>query len=794
MSKAKNITLLDGAMGTRLMAAGMPLGARPEVFGMKNPDIISGIHRQYIDAGSDVIYTNTFGANARKLKDTGFKAAEVIKANVDTAVRTAKEASGAVKVALDIGPIGEMMAPLGSLEFDEAYDIFTEMVIAGEEAGADLVIFETFSDLYEVKAGVLAALENTQLPIWVTMSFEADGRTFTGTTVEAMAVMLDALPVEAMGINCSLGPDEIYPLIKRMSEWTDKPLIAKPNAGLPDPLTGEYGIKACDFGPLLGKYVDLGVSVLGGCCGTAPEYIRSIADMLETKAAGENAPEEGRKIRRGVASYGPVAEFGKTLVIGERINPTGKKKLQAALSSRDYGYIMNLAIEQQEAGADILDINVGIPGIDEVQVMGEVVRAVQGVCGLPLMIDSTDPDVIEAGLRAVNGRAIVNSVNADEEVLANILPIVKHYGAAVVGLTMSKSGLPANAEERIGYAEKILSEALKMGIDRDDVLIDCLTLTISAQPEQVDETLRAMNHIHSKLQLHCLLGVSNISFGLPQRLNVTSSFLNIALYNGLDMPIVNPCQKEIMDTIASFRALSGEDKNCAAYIERFAADKEATAVKPDAPSGMDIEAAVLKGLKDETARITRELLKEKSEEDVINTKLIPALDVVGRKYEKNEFFLPQLINSANAACAGFDVVKEQIASRGQSETARGTIVLATVEGDIHDIGKNIVKVVLENYGYRIIDLGKDVPPEKVVAAVKEKDAGMVGLSALMTTTVSSMERTIAALRAAEEGGRHIPIMVGGAVLTAEHAARIGADHYAKDAMAAVNAANTVFEK
>ena len=626
------------------------------------------------------------------------------------------------------------MEPLGTLSFEEAYGIFAEMAAAGADAGADLVVFETMTDLYEVKAAVLAARENTNLPVWVTMSFEDSGRTFTGTTAAAMAATLDGLGVDAMGVNCSLGPAEIYPLIQEIRQWTDKPLIVKPNAGLPDPSTGQYSMNAAEFGAEMKSFADLGISILGGCCGTTPEFIAELS--------GFEAAEDIRPIRRrGVCSSGQMVEFGGIRVIGERINPTGKKRFQQALKEHDLNYIMEQAVEQADAGADILDINVGLPGLDEPAMMEDVVRAVQSVAPLPIQIDSSDPAAVEAGLRVCCGRAIVNSVNAEDETLDAVLPIVKKYGAAVVGLTMDRNGIPQSAEERFALAEKIVRAAEYAGIPREDVLIDCLTLTISAQQEQAAETLKAVRMVHERLGLHCVLGVSNISFGLPERKHVTVSFLTQAMCCGLDFPIVNPNQKEIMDAVFAFRALSGEDTQCGAYIARFA-DTPRQRKKPPVSSELTVETAVLKGLKQETKELTARLLESMSEMDVINQKLIPALDLVGEKYEKQEIFLPQLINSANAACAGFDLIKERIAERGGESVSKGKIIMATVEGDIHDIGKNIVRVVLENYGYQVIDLGRDVPAQKVVDTAIAEDVRLIGLSALMTTTVVSMKKNV----------------------------------------------------
>lgn len=775
------LILLDGAMGTMLQAAGLGLGERPELFGLEHPEVVEGVHRAYLEAGSRVLYANTFGANAHKLSGTGYTVEEVISANVSTARRVAGDRA---KVALDVGPIGELLEPLGTLSFEEAYEIYGQMVRAGEAAGADLVVFETMTDLAEVRAAVLAAREQSEkkLPIWVTMSFEASGRTFTGTTVACMTCTLSALGVDAMGINCSLGPKEILPLIREMGEWTAKPLIVKPNAGLPDPATGQYDMDAAEFARQMEAFTALGVHILGGCCGTTPAFIRALAGLEPAE------PEERPAPRQGVCSAGHMTELSGVRVIGERINPTGKKRFQQALRERDFNYIMERAIEQAEAGADILDINVGLPGIDEPEMMTQVVRAVQSVVDLPLQIDSSDPAAIEAGLRACTGRAIVNSVNAEPENLRRILPLVRKYGAAVVGLTMDKGGIPQSTGERLELARRIVQTALSYGIPKRDVLIDCLTLTISAQQDQAMETLKAVRAVHEQMGLHCVLGVSNISFGLPQRGNVTVSFLTQAMACGLDLPIVNPNQREVMDAVAAFRAISGEDADCGSYIARFARQAEEQK-SSGAPGGeMTVQDAILKGLKQETANLTARLLETMDELDVINQKLIPALDVVGERYEKQIIFLPQLINAANAACAGFDLIRDRIAARGGESVSKGKILLATVEGDIHDIGKNIVRVVLENYGYQVLDLGRDVPVQRVVEAAVAQDIRLVGLSALMTTTVESMRRTIAALR---ESGHPCKVFVGGAVLTPDYAREIGADYYAKDAKASADIAKEV---
>ena len=777
------LIILDGGMGTQLQAAGLPMGQAPELWNVTEPEKVTAVHRRYVEAGSKVLYTNTFGVNRLKTARIGRSVREL----VEGGVRCARAAAGteAVRVALDIGPLGQILEPLGTLKFEEAYDIFREIVEAGRDAGADLIVIETMSDLYEVKAAVLAARENSTLPVWVTMTFEAGGRTFVGTTVSAMGLTLSGLGVDAMGFNCSLGPKELLPMIRELRRWTDKPLILKPNAGLPDPATGEYRITPEEFAAELETAPEDGVQMLGGCCGTTPDFIRA----LNAAMRGARMPSPRPERRSGVCSASQTAAFGPVRVIGERINPTGKKRFQQALRENDIDYIVARGIEQQDAGADLLDVNVGLPGINEPEMMTRVVKALQAVVDLPLQIDSSDPAAIEAGLRAVNGKAIVNSVNGKAEVLRSILPICKKYGAAVVGLCMDENGIPQTWQERVAIAKRILAAALAAGIPKEDVLIDCLTLTVSAQQEQAAETLKALHAVREELGLHTVLGVSNISFGLPARENITVSFLTQALYAGLDLPILNPNQTAVMDAVASFRVLSGEDRDSEAYIRRFAAaESESKKTTPAPGKDMSLADCILRGLKAETAAITRRELETRSEMDVINQLLIPALDRVGELYEKQEIFLPQLINAANAACGGFDVIKERIAKSGADSVSKGKIVLATVFGDIHDIGKNIVRVVLENYGYTVIDLGRDVPAETIVETVIREDVKLVGLSALMTTTVKSMADTIAAIR---KSGHDCKIMVGGAVLTPDYAAEIGADYYAKDAKQSADIARMV---
>lgn len=812
------ITVLDGGMGTMLLAAGMKAGEHPEIFAYHNPEIVEGVHRKYIAAGSNVIYSCTFGANSRKLQGCEITTVEAVTSSVKIAKKAAAAKEG-VRVALDVGPIGELLEPLGTLSFDTAYEVYKEVMVAGERAGADLIVIETFTDLYDAKAALLAAKENTSLPVWVTMSFEAGGRTFTGTTIPSMATVLTGLGAEALGFNCSLGPKEILKFVEELVQWTDLPVIVKPNAGLPDPVTGKYNLSAEGYTEDMLKFKKYRVLVMGGCCGTNPDYINQLTNALAAEknkntasdgqklsadgdsadegdyydAIGLNPDKSCRKIRYGICSASKMTELNKVRVIGERLNPTGKPRFAQALMEHDMDYISRMAIEQEESGAEILDVNVGVPGADEVSLMIETVKAIQGIVSLPLQIDSSNPAAIEAGLRAFNGKAIINSVNADDEKLDIILPIARKYGAAVIGLALSEKGVPQTTQERIDNAEYILKKALEYGLKKEDVFIDCLTLTVSAQQEQAVQTLNALRRVKAELGLHCVLGVSNISFGLPERSHITESFLVQAMCCGLDLPIINPNVESLMNAVYSYKVLAGEDENCRDYIMRFSSHSESKeihqAVKQDGNIEMTIEEAVLKGLKVQTREIAARLLETMSETELINNKLIPALDIVGDKYEKQIIFLPQLINSANAACEAFELIKERLANSSSKGMSKGKIVLATVKGDIHDIGKNIVKIILENYGYRIIDLGRDVPIEKVVKAVIDEKVNLVGLSALMTTTLPSMKETIEAVKAVSPDCK---VWVGGAVLTEDYAMEIGADYYAKDARASVEIAKRSF--
>jgi 5-methyltetrahydrofolate--homocysteine methyltransferase len=777
----QGIVLLDGAMGTVLQQRGLPPGGKPELLNFTDPELLRSIYREYIAAGSQILCANTFGASTPKLAGTGRTVDEVVSA----AVAIAREAAAGtdVKVSLDVGPLGELLEPMGSLTFERAYGYFQEIALAGERAGADLVSIETMTDLYEAKAALLAVKENTRLPVFVTMSFEADGRTFTGCTLSSMARTLEGLGADAIGLNCSLGPDKLAPFLAELCACTRLPVIAKPNAGLPDPVTGRYGMGPEEFAAALLPCLEAGVTIFGGCCGTSPDYIRRLRAALDGKAP---APRRCRRESFLCTPPCPVPLDG-VRIIGERVNPTGKKRFQQALLEDDLDYILDVAVQQEEAGADILDVNVGFPGVDEASMLPRVVKKLQSVVSLPLQLDSSSPEALEAGLRVYNGKAAVNSVNGDPESLARILPIVKKYGAAVVGLTLDQNGIPQTAEGRVAIARRILDAALARGIPAEDVWIDCLTLTVSAQQEQAAETLKAVRAVTEDLGLRTVLGVSNISFGLPSRGLITRSFLTQALAAGLTLPILNPNQREMLDAVAAFRALSGEDAQCRAYVERFAgADAAPAPVTPG--QDMTLEDAILRGLKGDAGRLARQALEAEDGLSLVEGRLIPALDRVGEGYETGRLFLPQLLSAAQAAQAVFEAVRVHLADKGDAPVKRGRIAVATVRGDIHDIGKNIVKTVLENYGYDVADLGRDVPPEDIVEAVAAKRIPLVGLSALMTTTLPAMEETTRLLKALPNP----PVVwVGGAVVTPEYASSIGADYYARDAKQSVEIAKKV---
>ena len=767
-------------MGTVLQQRGLPAGGVPELLNLTDPALLRSVYREYIDAGSQVIYANSFGANALKLERTGHGVEEIVSA----AITVAKEAAAGTetKVALDIGPLGELLEPMGTLPFEKAYELFREMAVAGQQAGADLAVIETMTDLYEAKAALLAVKENTSLPVLVTMSFEERGRTFTGCTAASMAHTLEGLGADAIGLNCSLGPDLLLPILKELCANTRLPVIAKPNAGLPDPVDGHYDMGPADFAKALLPCLEAGVTIFGGCCGTSPDYIREVKKILADKPPVKRSYDAASFVCSAVTP----CRLDGVRVIGERINPTGKKRFQQALLENDLDYILDVAVAQEDAGADILDVNVGHPGVNEVEMLPRVVKKLQSAVSLPLQLDSSNPDALEAALRVYNGKAAVNSVNGEQAVLDRILPIVKKYGAAVVGLTLDSGGIPQTAEGRVAIAKRILDAALSYGIPKEDVWIDCLTLTVSAQQEQAAETLKAVQTVRKELGLQTVLGVSNISFGLPNRPLVTQNFLIQAMAAGLTMPIINPNQKEMMDAIAAFRVLSGEDAECRNYVSRFAG---ATApVAPVSSGTLTLEDAIMRGLGADAAKLARTALETEEELSLVEHHLIPALDKVGEGYETGKVFLPQLLSAAQAAQSVFAVIHDSIAKKGGAPVKKGSLAIATVQGDIHDIGKNIVKTVLENYGYEVLDLGRDVPPETILSAVQENGLRLVGLSALMTTTLPAMETTVKLLQTLPQPPA---IMVGGAVVTPDYAAAIGADYYAKDARESVAIAKKV---
>ena len=786
---SKEFVLLDGAMGTLIQKSGVNYDSVPETLNITHPELIESFHKAYAEAGSDIVYANTFGANGYKLKESGYSVDKIIKSGVEN-VKKAVQGTDCL-VALDIGPIGQLLEPAGSLSFDSAYEYFKEQIVAGQ--GADVIVFETMTDLYELKAAVLAAKENSDKPIIATMTFERNGRTFTGVSPAAMAVTLTGLGVDALGVNCSLGPDELEGVVSEISKYTDLPLVIKANAGLPDPNSNEYDILPDKFADCVADLLKYGVKIIGGCCGTTPEYIVEIKKML----ADKSYQPQKKSVDTTVCSASTVVEINGPRIIGERINPTGKKLFKQALVDNNIDYILTQALSQVNGGAEILDVNVGHPEIDEKKMMVRVLKAIQSVCDAPLQIDSTKPDVLDSGLRYYNGKPIVNSVNGEEKSLSTVLPLVKKYGASVVGLTLDENGIPKTAEGRFEIAKRIVSRAEELGIDRRDVYIDCLTLTVSAEQDACRETLKALHRVKTELGCKTCLGVSNISFGLPNRELVNRTFLTMALEEGLDLPIINPNVESMTGAVRAYRVLSGIDKNSVEFINAY---NDAAPAVTSAPKNneVDIFTAVYNGLKSEGAAVTKRLLETTDAMQIVNEMLIPALDKVGDDFEKNKIFLPQLIQSANTAQECFEVIKNHISKTSGSPVSKGKIILATVKGDIHDIGKNIVKVLLDNYGYTVVDLGRDVDPQLVVDTAVEQNIKMIGLSALMTTTLKSMEDTIKLIRQTKElqnpdGTSKCVVFVGGAVLTEDYAMKIGADYYCKDAKESVDTAKKVLD-
>ena len=784
-----SLTYFDGGMGTLLQNAGLMPGELPESWNLTHPDIITGIHLDYLKAGANVLTANTFGANCLKFRNLD----EIIGAAIRNARRAIElfEESKDRFVAFDMGPLGKMLAPLGELEFEKAVEIFAQSVKLAEKHNADLILIETMNDLYETKAAVLAAKENSSLPVFVTNAYDENGRLMTGADPEAVMATLEGLGVDALGINCSLGPRQMKEIAKEYVRLSSLPIIVNPNAGMPKSVDGKtvFDVDADEFSDIMTEIVSMGVQAVGGCCGTTPEYIKKTVE----KTAPLPFAEPTEKERTLVSSYTHAVEIGKKpVLIGERINPTGKSKFKAALRENNIGYILSEGIAQQEKGVQILDVNVGLPEIDEEKMMVTAVSELQAVLDLPLQIDTVKPGAMEKALRIYNGKPLINSVNAKEESLRTVLPLAKKYGGVLIGLTIDESGIPETADGRLALAEKIVQRAAEYGIKKKDIIIDTLAMTVSSDDNSAKVTLEAIELIKKKLGVKCCLGVSNISFGLPNRDDVNSFFLTMAFTKGLDVAIMNPYSVKMMKSYHCFLALNGMDKGCGEYIDFASNLTEETVVKKEAVTEKTadtddkLQYAVIKGMKEAAFEEAKKLLHEKDAMTVINNHIIPALDTVGSRFEKKTMFLPQLLMSAEAASAAFYAVKSAL---GTSAPKKETVLVATVKGDIHDIGKNIVKVLLENYGYNVIDLGKDVPPEAVLEKAKETGTKLVGLSALMTTTVEAMEETVKLLK---KELPDIKTVVGGAVLTKEYADMIGADKYAKDAMETVRYAETLF--
>lgn len=777
----KELLFFDGGMGTLLQKEGLQPGELPEVWNIEHYEAVQKIHKAYFESGSDIVLTNTFGANAVKFHSDKYTLKEIVEKAIDN-VRRAAEAANKEEyyVALDMGPTGKLLQPMGDLSFEEAYNAYKEVMLYGETAGADLIHIETMSDTYEVKAAVLAAKENTSLPVFVTLIFDEKGKLLTGGDIPSVVAMLEGLRVNAIGMNCGLGPEQMLPILEELSKYCSLPIIIKPNAGLPKQRDGQtyYDVLPDMFAEAMKKIVEKGACVIGGCCGTTPEHI---AAMVEN-CRGMEIVKPIYKEDTLVSSYGKTVIIGdKPIVIGERINPTGKKRFKQALKEHDLDYILKEGVTQEEKGAHILDVNVGLPDIDEVALMQEIVCELQSVTNLPLQIDTVDAKAMEAAMRIYNGKPMINSVNGKKESMDSVFPLVAKYGGVVVGLTLDENGIPETADGRVTIAERIINEAKKYGIQKKDIVIDVLTLTISSEPNGAKVTLEALKRVREELGANTVLGVSNISFGLPNRPIINSNFYTMAMQNGLSAAIINPSSEDMMRSYDSFCALMGYDLNCAEYIDKYK-KVEDTKVLPSEKLHLNLKMMIQKGLKEDAVSATRALLTEKEPLDIINQFLIPALDEVGKGFENGTVFLPQLLMSAEAAKKAFSVLKENMTQSAEMVSEKKKIILATVKGDIHDIGKNIVKVLLENYGFEVIDLGKDVLPEIIVEKALEHDVKLVGLSALMTTTVVSMEETIKLLN---EKKPDCKIMVGGAVLNQEYADMIHADFYGKDAMQSV---------
>lgn len=805
----KRILFCDGGMGSLLQQAGLKPGELPGVWNMTHPEVLVQIHRDYLEAGADIVTTNTFGVDRLKYNEhTKYP----LKPVVEAAVKNAREAialSGKkAYVALDIGPTGKLLKPLGDLEFEDAISLYREVVEAGVEAGADLILIETMSDTYETKAAVLAAKEACSLPVFVTVTFDERGKLLTGGSPASVAAMLEGLGVDVLGMNCGLGPAQMREILQELLAVSSIPVMVNPNAGLPRSENGKtvYDIDAEEFAAIMEEIVDMGARIAGGCCGTTPEHIRKVYERCRAKTPVPVI----RKKRTVVSSFAQAVEIGKTpVIIGERINPTGKSKFKQALREHNLEYILQEGVTQQEHGAHVLDVNVGLPEIDEPSMLEEVVRELQSILDLPLQLDTSDPIAMERAMRVYNGKPLINSVNGKEESMKAVFPLVKKYGGVVVALCLDENGIPETAEGRLEIAQKIFRRAEDYGIGPENILLDALCLTVSSDSKGALTTLETLRRVRDELGGKTILGVSNISFGLPQREIINSAFFTMAMECGLNAAIINPNSEAMMRAYYSFRALMDLDPQCGDYIQKYGQQNRAGtqtgsqfSKSPSSPEGASVEAAanrggpaealetgIEKGLREQASAAVGELLREKDALEIINSHMIPALDRVGKGFEQGTLFLPQLLMSAEAARAAFDIIKEKMAASGVKQESKGSIILATVKGDIHDIGKNIVKVLLENYSYEVLDLGKDVPPERIVEAAVKNQVRLVGLSALMTTTVPSMEETIGLLREKAPWAR---VMVGGAVLTQEYADTMGADRYCRDAMASVAYAEEVF--
>lgn len=803
----KRMLFFDGGMGSLLQERGLKQGELPETWNLKKPEELIRIHREYLEAGADIVLANTFGANRFKYDNLD----EIIAAGIANAKTAVRESGKNAYVALDMGPTGKLLKPMGTLDFEEAVSVYAEVVRAGEKAGADLILIETMSDTYELKAAVLAAKENSSLPVMATVVFDEGHKLLTGASPENVVALLEGLRVDALGINCGLGPKQMKSIFERLARFASVPLIIMPNAGLPRVENGRtvYDVDPAEFAEDMAEIIAMGAWFAGGCCGTTPAHIRAL-----TEKCRDFVPKAlTKKDATIVTSYSKAVLLGgKPAIIGERINPTGKSKFKQALRDNNMEYILEEGVKQADAGADILDVNVGLPEIDEVAMMKQTVYELQGILPLPLQIDTTNAEAMEAAMRIYNGKPMINSVNGKEEVMKEIFPLVRKYGGVVVGLTLDEAGIPTTAEGRLAIAEKIYRTAESYGIERKNIVIDALTMTMSTDDTSAGTTLEVVKKIKEQGG-RTVLGVSNISFGLPHREILNAAFFSMAMSAGLSAGIINPNVASMRQAYDTYCVLGGFDSQCMNYIEKYAALQTVTTLAPAGTAGTAngtagsgtgagvaggngtagsmpaLQNAIVKGLKEQAYRGTKEALASgRDTMDVINGELIPALDIVGQAFEKGTMFLPQLLMSAEAAKAGFAAIKEYVESTGTRQEKKGTVVIATVKGDIHDIGKNIVKVLLENYGFDVIDLGKDVPPEAVVEAVQQSGARLVGLSALMTTTVASMEETIKQLREKVPGCK---VMVGGAVLTPEYADMIGADYYAKDAMQSVHYAEKI---